>query len=379
MTDNSWHHRFWWRWIVANALAELLGLGAVAALAYVAVTMVGEPHGPRWALVLAAALVVSGAVEGLVVGFAQARVLRQRLPHLQGWVRATVVGAVAAWALGMIPSTVMSINAPGNSGQPPEIGEPLRLLLAACLGLVAGPVLAFFQWRILRRYIVKGAAWWLPANALAWAAGMPVVFAGAHLSAFTSSPLLIVPCVALSLLAAGGLVGTIHGRVLVGLLSSRSQPHGHLQQNAIRTFANMYRVKAAASYFGLVFGTGFVLGAIRVPFLVPRLGVRAAELIEMPFMLVAIVLSARYVVRRFALPATYGVRLSVGFLALALLVTAELLLTVAIQSQTLGQFIASRDPVSGTAYLLMLGVSALMPAILASVQPGRSPAAHEEP
>ena len=128
-----------------------------------------------------------------------------------------------------------------------------------------------------------------------------------------------------------------------------------------------------------MFGTGFVLGAIRVPFLVPRLGVRVAELIEMPFMLVAIVLSARYVVRRFALPSTYGIRVSVGFLALALLVTAELLLTLAIQSQTLGQFIASRDRVSGTAYLLMLGVYALMPAILAWVQPGRTHAVHEKP
>ena len=98
----------------------------------------------------------------------------------------------------------------------------------------------------------------------------------------------------------------------------------------------------------------------------------------MPFMLVAIVLSARYVARRFALPSTYGIRFSVGVLALALLVTAELLLTVAIQSQTLGQFIASRDPVSGTAYLLMLGLFALMPAILARVQVGHSPPVHEK-
>lgn len=138
-------------------------------------------------------------------------------------------------------------------------------------------------------------------------------------------------------------------------------------------------IKAAASYFGLVFGTGFVLGSVRVPFLVPRLGVRVAELVETPFMLVAIVLAARYVTRRFALPSTYGIRLSVGVLALALLLAAELLLTVALQSQTLGQFIASRDPVSGTVYLLMLGLFALMPVILAWVQDGRPPAVHDKP
>lgn len=178
---------------MANALAELLGLGAVAALAYVVVTTMGEPYGLRRALALAAVLVLMGAVEGLVVGFGQARVLRQRLPHLQGWVSATIIGAVAVWALGMIPSTIMSINESGNSGQPPEIGEPLRLLLAAGLGLVAGPLLAFFRWRILRRYIVRGAAWWLPTNALAWAARMPVVFVGAHLSA--STPMITLPSI----------------------------------------------------------------------------------------------------------------------------------------------------------------------------------------
>lgn len=140
----------------------------------------------------------------------------------------------------------------------------------------------------------------------------------------------------------------------------------------------MHSLKAAVAYFGLVFGTGFVLGAIRVPFLVPRLGVRVAELIEMPLMLVAIVLAARYVARRLALPSTYGVRLSVGFLALALLVAAELLLTVALQRQSLGQYLASRDPVSGTVYLLALGLFALMPTILVWVQTDRSPPVHEK-
>jgi hypothetical protein len=140
----------------------------------------------------------------------------------------------------------------------------------------------------------------------------------------------------------------------------------------------MHRLKAAAAYFGLVFGTGFVLGAIRVPFLVPRLGVRVAELIKMPFMLVAIVLAARYVARRFSLPLTYGVRLSVGFLALALLVTAEVLLTVALHKQSIGQYVASRDPVSGTVYLLLLGLFALMPAILVWLRAGHSFAVHEE-
>ena len=131
----------------------------------------------------------------------------------------------------------------------------------------------------------------------------------------------------------------------------------------------MQIVKAGLAYFALVFATGFVLGSVRVPFLVPRLGVRTAELIEMPVMFVVIVFAARFIVRRFSLLPTTLVRLCTGILALALGIVAELLLAVVSQSQSVGQYIAGRDPVSGGVYLAMLGVLAAMPLILARVEP----------
>jgi hypothetical protein len=120
----------------------------------------------------------------------------------------------------------------------------------------------------------------------------------------------------------------------------------------------------AAAYFGLVFAAGFLLGALRVPFLVPRIGVRLAELLEIPVMLVAITWSARFVVRRFALPAAPSIRLRVGGLALAFLVAAELLLAYALQGISPADYIASRDPVSGPVYCASLVVFALMPAFV---------------
>jgi hypothetical protein len=122
---------------------------------------------------------------------------------------------------------------------------------------------------------------------------------------------------------------------------------------------------AGLTYFALAFGAGFVLGSIRVPFLVPRFGERVAELSEMPIMFVAILVSARFIVRRFSLPGNMPSRLGAGFLALALLLAAEVLLAVALQERTLGEYVASRDPVSGTVYLAMLALFALMPLILA--------------
>lgn len=124
-------------------------------------------------------------------------------------------------------------------------------------------------------------------------------------------------------------------------------------------------IKAGITYFVLVFGVGFVLGAIRVTLLVPRLGERTAELIEMPFMFVAIVVSARLIIWRFRLPASAMIRLGAGCLALGLLVGAEVLLAVAIQERTLGEYVASRDPVSGGVYLAMLVLFAVMPLVLA--------------
>lgn len=118
-------------------------------------------------------------------------------------------------------------------------------------------------------------------------------------------------------------------------------------------------LQGALAYFALVFATGFVLGTLRVTVLLPRLGVRAAELLEMPVMVLACVLAARFCLRRFGpLPAPQ--RLALGLLALLLLAGAELGLVVA-QGQALAAYVAGRDPVSGTAYLLALGVFALLP------------------
>lgn len=219
MTNDSWQKKFWWQWIAANSLAELLGLGTVAILGFLVITQFGEPHGLVQSLGYAVLFIILGGLEGLVVGAAQARILRRRLPSLQGWVRATVIGAIVAWALGMMPSTIMSINPPTTSETPPEISEGLVLLLAAGLGFITGPILALFQWFRLRKYVRHRAAWWLPANAVAWMLGMPIIFIGAHMSSVITNPGIIAIGVAMSLFLAGAVVGAVHGRVLIWLLS----------------------------------------------------------------------------------------------------------------------------------------------------------------
>src|SRR5690349_12116629 len=54
-------------------------------------------------------------------------------------------------------------------------------------------------------------------------------------------------------------------------------------------------LKAGVLYFGLVFGVGFVLGAIRTLWVVPPVGTRMAEIMETSIMLVVTIVTARVV------------------------------------------------------------------------------------
>ena len=120
-------------------------------------------------------------------------------------------------------------------------------------------------------------------------------------------------------------------------------------------------IRAALLYFAIALGTGFVLGMFRVPILVPRIGERWAELAEMPIMAAVIFLSAGYVLRRYPEIRSPHRSLAVGVLALALSVAAELGSAVVLQNQTLAEFIKSRDNVSGSVYIALLLLFAVMP------------------
>ena len=124
-------------------------------------------------------------------------------------------------------------------------------------------------------------------------------------------------------------------------------------------------LKGALFYFTLVFGAGFMLGPIRILWVVPHFGTRTAELMETPIMLGVIFLAARWIVRRFALPPTPSIRLRVGFLALGLLLVMEFTVVLWLRGLTIGEYLASRDPVSETVYLASLGVFAIMPLLVA--------------
>jgi hypothetical protein len=130
-------------------------------------------------------------------------------------------------------------------------------------------------------------------------------------------------------------------------------------------------VRAGVLYFALVFGAGFVLGAVRTLWIVPRVGTRAAELMETPIMFVVTIVAARWTVLRLAVPSVPSARLGMGGVALVLMLVAEFGLMLWLRSLSIREYLATRDPVSGAVYYVMLGLFAIMPLLVArrSIQP----------
>lgn len=133
---------------------------------------------------------------------------------------------------------------------------------------------------------------------------------------------------------------------------------------------------AAASYFALVFAAGFCLGLVRVPFLEPALGKMASVLVEAPFLVLAMVLSAHVTVQRFGLEGHPWHAFTAGLLAVALQQTGDLAVGVILRGSTLVAHVAEIFSVQSLPLLALLTVFAVLPLFLASQRssaPSNSP------
>ena len=189
------------RWTIAFVVGELLGF-VPPALTGAALAASGATQG-----MMVAGLVVAGALEGAVLGAAQARVLVQALPGLDGrrWILATSLGAAVAWLAGM-----------GGSALVQALGARALWLVAPSLvvGLLA---MGFLQWRVMR-HLVSRSWTWVPVTAGAWLVG--VIIPIAALSSVPNGWPLPAHAVVgvLAAVAMGATVGALTGRTLTRLV-----------------------------------------------------------------------------------------------------------------------------------------------------------------
>ncbi len=144
---------------------------------------------------------------------------------------------------------------------------------------------------------------------------------------------------------------------LVARQNDNSSGHCHHFQPGCRM---PHILKWGFVYFAILFSVGFLLGLVRVPLLEPVLGVRWAELAEMPLMLVAIILTAKFVVRK-SRDVKQATLLGIGACGLAMLLAVEFTVVLTLRGITVAEYVNTRDPVAGSVYLIMLGLFMIMP------------------
>ncbi|MCM4084661.1 hypothetical protein [Paractinoplanes hotanensis] len=147
------------RWFATVTAGEFAGFavpavaGALTAQAPVAAAFV--------------AILAAGAVEGTMLGLAQATVLRYVLPRIamRRWVAATAVGAVLAYAIGMLPSAL--------AGHWADLPAAVVIIAGLILGSALLASIGTAQWLVLRTVLPRSASW-IATTAGAWLAGLGV-------------------------------------------------------------------------------------------------------------------------------------------------------------------------------------------------------------
>jgi hypothetical protein len=127
----------------------------------------------------------------------------------------------------------------------------------------------------------------------------------------------------------------------------------------------MRGLKAGVIYFVLVFAVGWVLGPIRELWAVPHFGRMAALLSEAVIMLVAMIVAARWVIRRFHVSRTLPATISMGIVAIRLLLLpAEIVGVHWVRGLSVQDYLTGFLTAPGVVSLLMFLLFAAMPTLV---------------
>lgn len=106
-------------------------------------------------------------------------------------------------------------------------------------------------------------------------------------------------------------------------------------------------IRAGVFYFAIVFAAGFALGALRVTFIIPLIGELSAVALELPAIVFISWYVCRWLVGQLSVPAMASQRAAMGVLAFALLMLAELGLSVLVFGRSGAEYLAHLQTASG--------------------------------
>ena len=159
-----WDWHLFGLWILVNGIAFIVLPLAGTALEQLASLGTKNLVQDNRALVVLIIAVLGGALQGLVVGSWQWRLLRRRVPDLQRrrWVMATLVPAFVVWLLVIAPQAADVLAKGGNT---------LILFREGFIqALVLGPLIGLSQAAALRGHTPRWA-WWFAANVTTYLSG----------------------------------------------------------------------------------------------------------------------------------------------------------------------------------------------------------------
>ncbi|HUB44774.1 MAG TPA: hypothetical protein VMB73_07305 [Acetobacteraceae bacterium] len=123
--------------------------------------------------------------------------------------------------------------------------------------------------------------------------------------------------------------------------------------------------EAGACYFAAVYAAGFVLGAIRVMIIAPRIGETIAVLLEAPVILAISWAVARRMTRWRGVPADLAPRLLMGLVAFVLLMLAELVVSTLVFHRSVIDHVSAYGSSAGAIGLVAQFAFAALPALQA--------------
>ncbi|GID29755.1 hypothetical protein [Paractinoplanes brasiliensis] len=190
------------RWLLTVTAGEFAGFAVPA--------VVGALTAQAPVLLGLAAILVAGAVEGTMLGLAQAMVLRQvssRLPARR-WVAATAAGAALAYLIGMSPSAL--------ADQWSELPPAVLVVAGSVLGMALLATIGTAQWLVLRSVRPRSGSW-IVTTAVAWLVGLGVFLGFATPLWRPGQPLALTIAIG----AAGGLLMAAVTSAITGLAVRR--------------------------------------------------------------------------------------------------------------------------------------------------------------
>lgn len=198
--------KLWETWVGVTIVAELVGIGAIAALTL----NLGQVDNTATNTLLLSI----GIAEGLILGVAQWWILRRYVRHAVRWIFATTIGTLLAWALG-VPISFLLVVMYGSH----ILGSlnPIALLRGILLlGAGVGIIVGYCQWLVIQAETSYRSQWWVIASAIAWALGLALAYLLSNLTIGFQTSITI----ALIGTAMGAVVGGITGLALIWMMNS---------------------------------------------------------------------------------------------------------------------------------------------------------------